>query len=307
MAISDIRDIIKLVKDTAAVDANAASKFTNALKELGNNGVKSFFEAFTNSASVDKVKKAAAALVNKAIEGAKTKLEPFKTALKTIASDGAKAVSDKKSSFYSAGSSLVDGLKNGISENSYKVTAQACAMAKAAAQAAEEELDINSPSKVFRKIGTSIPEGFAMGIEKLSGMVTNSSSAMAETSVDTVRSSISRLADIINTDIDSQPTIRPVLDLSDVKSRAGTIGDMIDSGFSVDAVAHVGAINSSMNRRIQNGDNFEVVHAIDKLRKEMANTDRASYNINGISYSEGSEVSDAIKTLVRHAKIEGRT
>ena len=62
-----------------------------------------------------------------------------------------------------------------------------------------------------------------------------------------------------------------------------------------------------MNRTIQNGRNNDVVSAINKLRKDLGNVGNTSYNINGITYDEGTNVSDAIKTLVRAAKVERRS
>ena len=50
----------------------------------------------------------------------------------------------------------------------------------------------------------------------------------------------------------------------------------------------------------------DVVSAIGKLQKTMSNMDRPSYNINGVTYNEGSDVSEAIKTLVNAVVIEGR-
>lgn len=208
-------------------------------------------------------------------------------------------------SFHSTGAYLVSGFAAGISANSYKAEAKARAMAKAAADAAEDELDINSPSKVFRKIGTAIPEGFAMGIDKLTGVVVRSATSMATASVDGVRDAISNIAALINSDIDAQPTIRPVVDLSNVRAGAGAISSMF--GTPIAATATVGTINSMMNLRNQNGVNADVVSAIDKLRKDLSeNGGGNTYSINGITYDDGSNVSDAIKTLIRAAKIERR-
>jgi hypothetical protein len=178
-------------------------------------------------------------------------------------------------------------------------------MARAAAQAAKDELDINSPSKVFRTIGTSVPEGFAAGIDKFSGMVKTSSTSMADTAIGTVSKSISMLADIISTDIDSQPTIRPVLDLSDIKSGAKSLGGLLGMGSSIGVSANIGAISSMMNRRVQNGNNDDVVSAIDKLGKGLAERGGDTYNI-GITDSDDAAVQEAVKVIVRAIRIGGR-
>ena len=49
------------------------------------------------------------------------------------------------------------------------------------------------------------------------------------------------------------------------------------------------------------------MEAIDKVRDRMDNIKGTTYHIDGITYDEGSDVAEAIKTLVRAAKIERRT
>ena len=120
------------------------------------------------------------------------------------------------------------------------------------------------------------------------------------------KNAISKIADVINSDVDTQPTIRPILDLSNVTSGAGRINRMLNITPSVGVISNVRSINSMMNE-LQNGSNNRVVSAIDKLSKKLGNASSNTYNINGITYEEGSDVSDAFKTIIRAAKIERRT
>ena len=106
--------------------------------------------------------------------------------------------------------------------------------------------------------------------------------------------------------MDVQPTIRPVVDLSNVKTGAAAITDLLGKDRSLGVVTGVNAVSSMMKRRGQNGNNDSVITAIDKLHKDLNSLSRPSYNIEGITYDDGSEVSEAIKTLVRAAKIERR-
>ena len=180
-------------------------------------------------------------------------------------------------------------------------------MAKAAYEAAKDELDINSPSKVFRKMGRSVPEGFAQGIDRLSGLASKSSEEMARDSIKSTSNAISHIADAINSDIDAQPTIRPVIDLTNVKSGANAIGGMLSGRRTISLnTDSVGVVSASM-ANYQNGRNSdEIVSAIKALRSDIANTPRNNYNINGISYNDGSNISTAVRELVRAAKIERR-
>ena len=61
-----------------------------------------------------------------------------------------------------------------------------------------------------------------------------------------------------------------------------------------------------MNDNSQNGVNDDLVSAIDKLRKDIANINNTTYTINGVTYDDGSNISDAVKSIVRAAKVERR-
>ena len=211
-----------------------------------------------------------------------------------------------KNDFYNAGKNLVKGFARGISENSFIAEIKAAAMADSAYEAAKEALDTNSHSKIFRKLGFSIPEGLAMGIDKLGYVVGNSVISMTDSAIGGTKDAISRIASIVTSDIDAQPTIRPVLDLSDIKSGANAIRNMLNGRTMSVATRNVGTINSTM-RYNQNGTNSDVISAIEDLGRRLGNGYGNTYNINGITYDDGSEVSNAIKTLIRAAKIERRS
>ena len=212
----------------------------------------------------------------------------------------------KYRSFYNVGKYLVKGFASGIKENTFMAEVAASAMAEAAYKAAKETLDIHSPSKIFRKLGFAIPEGLAMGIDKLSYMVGNSVISMTKSAINGTKDAISRIASIVTNDIDAQPTIRPVLDLSDVRSGANAIGNMLNGRTLSIATRNVGTINSMMKYN-QNGANSDVISAIEDLGRKLGNTNGNTYYINGITYDDGSGVSDAIETLIRAAKIERRS
>lgn len=63
------------------------------------------------------------------------------------------------------GDNLVTGMGNGIAAKLYYIREKAREMAIAAKRAAEAELEVQSPSKVFKRIGSYVSEGMALGIE----------------------------------------------------------------------------------------------------------------------------------------------
>ena len=243
-------------------------------------------------------------IMSKFASGIKTQSNEVKKAVTGPLADGVSAARNYYGSFYSAGSYLVSGFASGISDNISSAATAAAAMANAAEKAAKKALDINSPSKVFRRIGYSVPEGFAQGIDRTVNVVKASAVDMTDTAVDSVSKAISRISDAVHSDMDAQPTIRPVLDLSEVQSGAATISGLFNNPASIGVMANVGAISSSMNRR-QNGSN-DVVSAIDKLRKDVSNMGNTYYTLEGVNYTEGSDVANALEVITRTAIRERR-
>ena len=303
------------VSGSSSLGVAAGAALTNSFARGIRNGVGS-------------VRSAVASLVSASVKSTASTAKSFLTAGSKMGTNLAKGLKDKKSSatsavnsigksmvtaarsyyddFYNAGSHLVSGFKSGISANDYKAAATARAMAQAASKAAKLALDINSPSKVFRKIGYSVPEGFAQGIDRMSGMVDKSSVSMADVAISGMKNAVSRISDVVNSDIDAQPTIRPVLDLTDVQNGASSIGSMLSNTTPVGILGEVNGISRMMNQRLQNGANDDVIRAINKLRNDVGNISRPSYSINGITYDDGSNISNAVRDLVRAARIERR-
>ena len=224
----------------------------------------------------------------------------------SVASSAANSARGKYTSFYAAGAYLVNGFCNGISENTFRAEAKAAAMAKAAYEAARKELDINSPSKVFKRLGTSVPEGFAIGLSMLGNEVESSASGMASVAINTTRDAMATVLNTLNADIDSQPTIRPIMDLSDVKTGADAIRGMFNGVQTIGVRSNLNAINASINRTLQNGSNDDIISAINKLNDNLGNVRGDTYTVGNVTYDDGSNVSDAIKTIVRYARIGGR-
>ena len=209
------------------------------------------------------------------------------------------------SKFYDAGFYLVKGFKNGIDENTWMAEAKAKAMALAAKRAAEKALGIESPSKVFYKIGAFTCQGFINALTAYSAKTYNASTDMADNATSGFSRAISRIKDMVENGVDAQPTIRPVVDLSDVSAGVGSINRMFDLNPSFGVISNVRGIASMMNER-QNGVDSDLTSAIKDLKNSLRESSGDVYNINGVTYDDGSNVADAVKSIVRAARIERR-
>ena len=322
--VSDAIDkLVKSLKNMSSVSVDSIKGFTDAMAELGKVEVKTITESFNNAAT--QLEDIGKNIIDGIIKGIRSKDEDIKTAgtesatkvgdglaadnedlitgCTTLVTNCATAIKDQRKHFYNAGGYLVEGFANGITADTYKAKAAAKAMAKAAREAAEKELDINSPSDVFYDIGLFTGEGFINALKDSAKNVYNASGSMAESARKGMQAAINKVMSLFDNNLDTQPTIRPVLDLSDIQAGASTIGSMLGN---VGIGANLNAISASMNSRIQNGVNDDVVSAINKLGKVLGNTSGDTYNINGVSVDDDGSVRDAVQTIIRAAKVERR-
>ena len=61
-----------------------------------------------------------------------------------------------------------------------------------------------------------------------------------------------------------------------------------------------------MNSKPQNGSNDDIISAINKLGDGLENNRGDTYNFGNFTYDDGSEVANAVGTLIRYAKIGRR-
>lgn len=161
------------------------------------------------------------------IAGIRTKNQLAKDAFVQIINSCLTAIRNKYTDFYNAGKYLVEGFAAGITANTYMAEARARAMARAAAAAAEAELDINSPSKVGYRIGGFFSMGFVNSLIDYTDKSYDAGASVAKSAKEGLRNAVSKIGDFIENGIDSQPTIRPLLDLSDVTEGAGRLSALL--------------------------------------------------------------------------------
>lgn len=296
--------IQKIVSELSNLDINSFGNLDSSMQKIANTIITSFTRTIDGSSG--KVKESASKMISSFINGAKSEMSKVNSTFKSIADGASKSLRDKYHSFYDAGSYLVSGFANGISVNTYRAVAKASAMASAAAAAAKNALKEKSPSRVGYEIGDYFGVGFTNGISDNVSKAGNISADMAENAKIGLSNALSKVSNLLSGDMDFEPTIRPVIDLSDVKSGMGTVNRMFANKktLTIDT-RNVGAISSYVSE-IQNGKNDDVISAIENLGKMMSGNTQNTYQVNGITYDDGSNVASAVKSLIRAAKVERR-
>lgn len=180
-----------------------------------------------------------------------------------ISNTGSSAVMSTQGTWEYAGQMLGQGLANGLWSMLGEVQSAASALANAAAEGVESTAQIASPSKVATWEGEQYGEGMVVGLKNKIGDVKSTTSLMISGLNKTLTSARGRISSILESGF--TPTIRPVLDLSNVNSYAGSIPDLNTSV----GVSKVGVIarrqNGGANQNgteIRSGDTNNITNTI---------------------------------------------
>ena len=296
LALSFIEGVADGITNNQARIEAAVEKVINAMIDAAIAVIKGSFNAMTENGRE---------LINSVKKGMEEKLNDIKTAASKIKDKAIEGASNCGSALLQAGRDLVSGFKKGIEEKAKAVAEAARSMVSKAIDAAEKALQINSPSKVFMRMGYSVDEGFVKGIDGDSDKVVTSAENLVDKVVSNFARPLSAISDLI--DVDTNPVITPVLDLSNVQANSRRLNSMIPGSGNIALSTDAANIMTSSMGQIQNGvSNAEVVSAIKDLKNNMPTSGNTSYNINGITYDDGSNIVNAVETLVRAARIERR-
>ena len=156
------------------------------------------------------------------------------------------------SEFVNVGKNIVNGIIDGIQSMISNVVSTVENLADQALDGIKDFLGIASPSKAFAEVGKFCAVGMADGITKYASGVTDATEDMGDASLKTMQDTMSRLTDAMNADLDSAPVITPVLDLTDVKSGANTLANMLSKGQSYSLAQNVSK-QAQLSSALQNG------------------------------------------------------
>ena len=309
------------VSQVASAFSKGTSKITSAgtsLTKALSSGIKSSSSSVTSAATsmVSSMQKTVTSkassftasgnqLATNFIRGITAKRSGAVAAAKALATSAASASKTGYGTMYANGAYLGAGLISGVNSKVSAAYSAGYALGRAAVRGEKDGQHSNSPSKDTIKAGKWLGEGLVIGTQSMTKKVSKAGRSMGEMATQSISSAISSAANLVDMGINSTPTIRPVVDLSDVKDQAATIGSLFSNPM-VSPTSNIRAIKTLMDENSQNGNIDDVVSAINKLRKDMGNVGNTYNSINGVTYDDGSGISDAVETIFRAARIERR-
>ena len=248
--------------------------------------------------------KGGAELLQGAINGIREKWPGIVEAVKGAVNSAVKAASGLGGKLVQAGKDLIQGFMNGIKSKAQAVWNAAVGVGQKAIDGVKHILGIASPSKVFKQLGRYTVQGMSIGLDKYSHIAEDSASTLANNVLENVRNPLKNVSKILDGEIDASPKITPVLDLSNVMEGNKLLNNMIaDRDMQINARS--GSIAGSVGKIQNRYDNSDVISALKDL-KDNLNTGGPSYTVNGVTYDDGSNIVNAVESLVRAARIERR-
>lgn len=232
-------------------------------------------------------------------EGTSTITSAFQQAIGTAIS----YLTNRYGAFYTAGLYVAQGFARGISKGAFAAKTAAQAMANAAAEAARNALDEHSPSKVFYEIGAYAGQGMVNALRDYSKYTYAAGRDMGDEATDGLRVGMN---DILNENFDMNPTITPVIDLTNAKSGIDYLNSALNGNGTYSVFGQLNRINRGANASRQNGTTDDVIRELSKLRGDIQSMPVNQYSVNGITYDDGTNVAAAVRDLIHATRVERR-
>lgn len=211
------------------------------------------------------------------------------------------------SSVYSAGQYVVSGFINGINSKTVAAKSAARALGNATNAALKSALRERSPSKISYQFGEYYGQGLVNGMDDTSNKAEKSATNLGRSAIKGLKYAISKVSEIMSDNMDANPVITPVIDLTNVKSGGrqlnGMLTDMTNKSIGLSSsVSLANSVSSGMRSSMEVQDS-SVVDGIKNLINTLKDNDSATmnntFNINGTNAKEiASEVSKILQTQV---------
>lgn len=136
-------------------------------------------------------------------------------------------IKDRVEEFKDAAKHVISGFINGITDKIGDAVSAIKDFGSSVADALRDVFDINSPSRVSYDIAGYFGEGFINGLLAFSAGAVRVTKGIGTNVNNALSDSMSEIPNILNTNLDYEPVIKPILDLSNVKAGANQLYSMV--------------------------------------------------------------------------------
>lgn len=263
--------------------------------------VESIFNILTKS--IVKTQEIGEKIIRSLGKGIKDKTKDAVKSVKEVLSEMVEKIKSFVSDFVDAGKDLVNGIIKGIKNTVNKVKEAVGDFCTNIWEGITDFFGISSPSKLMAKVGRYLDEGLIMGLNQYSGKVNDSAETVGDGVVGSLRKALSKLDDVINYDIDTEPTIRPVMDLSNVRNGANQLYKMMDSvdGYTVSGsvdLANKAAVNVYKVNDISDPSDSKL-DTLNKAIRELIDNPSKFENTFNIEGNNPKEIAEEVSRIIQ--------
>lgn len=167
--------------------------------------------------------------------------------------------------FADLGKALMEGLGNGIKNAVNWVKDTVTNVGNSIKNWFCDLFGIRSPSRVFYEYGEYMDKGLANGILDNKNEVGNATNELADASMKGMENAIDKISSLIGSEFED-PTIRPILDLSEIQNGVGSVGKLMGSmdRYSVDT-----SLNLARQASDRMNSGLSSVTSLDELTKSI--------------------------------------
>jgi tape measure domain-containing protein len=160
------------------------------------------------------------------LRGGKTAIDQVNELDRKLLETSTKLAQDASANLYQAGVNAAQGLVDGLKARQDAIQKQMDAIAEAMVKSIKRRLGIRSPSAVMSEIGDFAAKGVVQGLQMATPAVVSAAANIGDQAASAMADSLSQVSDVLSSEISSDITITPVLDLTQVRKDAASIGDL---------------------------------------------------------------------------------
>ena len=282
-AASIIETLVNLAGSAAGIDAANVANISSILEEYGKISLAGFVTGF-NAVSGDAVN-AVNGMIAQIVLAIQNDTS-VKTSAMVLSISTATAIRSVNTAWYNAGTNLGRGLARGISAMAGTIRSAAVGAAQGAINAIRITWSIHSPSKVGEGLGEYWDLGIVKGMNAYSYLIDRSATDIGDNAVTTAQSVLNNMNRLTDT-IDAEPTIRPVLDLSDITNGVNTLDGLFSGNRTLNSTFFSGlssvrsarAMIQEQTASMSRSESKEIVAELQKLSKQFEDLSEAVENM----------------------------
>lgn len=254
---SGVSFVTSLISGISSLKDSVVNKAVELIT-AGINGINNKFQDIKNAGS---------RLIDGLIDGIESLKNEVKDKARSLIDSAKDAVDDKVGEFRDIGRNVVQGVANGIGENIYKAVSEAYNLASQVLNIIKSVLGISSPSDETEEDAMYLVMGLVGGFKKYGNLAYNAAKDLGKKTLSGLSTSISMISESVSSSLDSEPTIKPVLDLSDIQKSGAKLNSMFGSR-TIDVSSSVASGNAISGRLNTNVPESSSTDSSQEIKKE---------------------------------------